>query len=96
MGEAVERLSDKVALAKGKLDWSPKSNWVQKAGGLPHGIEDMAVHMMENSGLSREHAIAASVQRAKVLAAKPGPTQARWIKEVAQWERMKASTHAKK
>jgi hypothetical protein len=87
-----EKPSPIVALAKGKLDWSPKKNWVEEEGGLPKGIESMAVHMMSESGLTREHAIAASVQRAKVLAAKG---EARWIKEVAQWEKMKSNRHAK-
>ena len=90
MGKAVDRL---IALSKGKLDWSPKKNWVEEEGGLPPGIESMAVHMMENSGLTREHAIPAAVVRAKVLAAKG---EARWVKEVAQWEKMKDSRAAKK
>lgn len=91
MGDAVDKLV--IKLAKGKLDWSPKSNWVEKAGGLPKFIEDMAVHMMENSGLTREHAIAASVQRTKVLAAKGN---ARASAALAQWTKMKASTKGKK
>jgi hypothetical protein len=91
MGEHVDKLL--VKLAKGKLDWSPKSNWVEKAGGLPKFIEDMAVHMMENSGLTREHAIAASVQRTKVLAAKGN---ARASAALDQWEKMKAGTKGKK
>lgn len=91
MGEFVDKLV--VALAKGKLDWSPKSNWVEKAGGLPPGIESMAIHIMKESGLTREQAIPAAVNRAKALAAKG---QARWVKEVAQWEKMKASTKGKK
>lgn len=82
-----------LAKGKGKLDWSEKSNWVEDNGGLPEGIESMAVHMMEESGLSREHAIAAAVQRAKVLAAKG---QARWVKNVAAWEALKAKAAAKR
>lgn len=91
MGEAVDKLL--VALAKGKLDWSPKKNWVEDAGGLPPFIEDMAVHMMENSGLTREHAIPASVTRTKALAAKGNK---RAIEALAQWEKMKAGTKGKK
>lgn len=107
MGEKVERL---VALSRseefpqldaddwslialaGKLDWSPKKNWVEKAGGLPKDLESMAIHMMQESGLTREHAIPASIERMKVLAAKGDP---RWVKVLAQWEKMKASTHSK-
>lgn len=107
MGEAVDNLValslagefpnltaediDFIALA-GKLDWSPKENWIDKAGGLPRFIEDMAIHMMENSGLSRSHAIAASVERTKVLAAKGNE---RAVAALAQWEKMKASTKTK-
>ena len=82
-----------LALGRGKLDWSSKKNWVENEGGLPKFIEDMAVHMMENSGLTREHAIAASVQRTKVLAAKGN---ARATAALAQWEKMKASAAAKR
>lgn len=105
MGEATDRLvalsydgltdddADLILSLAGKLDWSPKKNWVEEEGGLPPGIESMAIHMMKESGLSRSHAIAASVTRAKVLAAKG---QARWVKEVAQWESMKMKRKAKK
>lgn len=79
--------------AKGKLDWSEKHNWVEDNGGLPKFIEDMAVHMMQNSGLTREHAIPASVQRTKVLAAKGNR---RAIEALAQWEKAKASAAAKR
>ena len=91
--ETVE-LSGTVELTKkGSLDWSPKENWVDQEGGLPTFIENMAIHMMENSGLTREHAIRASVVRTKVLAAKGND---RAIKALAQWEKMKASAHARK
>jgi hypothetical protein len=97
MSGAVERLTAKVKLVnlakkRHALDWSPKANWVEKAGGLPPGIESMAIHIMESSGLSREQAIPAAVNRAKKLAAQGKP---RWIKEVAQWEALKAKSHAK-
>lgn len=107
MGEAVDRLVgltrseefpnldaddfDFIALS-GKLDWSPKKNWIENVGGLPKPLEDMAVHIMENSGLSRDHAIPAAVERMKVLAAKGNP---RWVKVLAQWEEMKAESKAK-
>jgi len=53
----------------------------------------MAVHMMENSGLERSHAIAASVQRTKVLAAKGNR---RATEALAQWEALKGKAKAKK
>jgi hypothetical protein len=90
MGEAVDNLV--VKLAKGKLDWSPKKNWVENEGGLPKFVEDMAVHIMDNSGLTREHAIAAALQRTKVLAAKGNHRAA---EALAQWEKMRASSKAK-
>lgn len=90
---ACDELSDPNLIElKGKLDWSPKSNWVEDAGGLPKDIESMAIHIME-SGVERSHAIAAAIQRAKVLAAKG---KARWIKAVAAWEALKAKARAKK
>lgn len=91
MGEHIDRLL--VALAKGKLDWSPKHNWVEDAGGLPSFIDDMAAHMIENSGLTREHAIPAAITRTKVLAAKGNK---RAIAALAEWEKMKAGTKGKK
>jgi hypothetical protein len=48
--------------------------------------------MMENSGLTREHAIPAAVQRTKVLAAKGNE---RAVAALAQWEKMKASAKSK-
>lgn len=87
-----KKAEELLALAKGALDWSPKHNWVEDAGGLPKFIEDMAVHMMQNSGLTREHAIAASVERTKILAAKGNR---RAIQALAQWEKMKAKSHTK-
>lgn len=105
MGKAVDALAAKVALSqmddddllliglKGKLDWSPKHNWVEDNGGLPKFIEDMAVHIMDNSGLERSHAIAAAVQRTKVLA---GKGNRRATQALAQWEKLKGSAAAKR
>lgn len=86
--------NDLIALAvkKGSLDWSPKKNWVDQEGGLPTFIENMAIHMMENSGLTREHAIRASIVRTKVLAAKGNR---RAVEALAKWEAMKAKAHAR-
>jgi hypothetical protein len=65
------------------LDRKPgESNWVDKAGGLPSYIERTAKHIHSDSGLSISHAIAAAVNRVKVLAAK-GNAQA--IKALAEW-----------
>jgi hypothetical protein len=77
---------------KGKLDWSPKSNWVEEEGGLPKPIEEMAHDLITERGMTRERAIAVSINRARLLAAKGNP---KYIKAIAQWEAMKARRHAK-
>jgi len=67
-------------------------NWVEKAGGLPSYIERIAKHIHYDSGLSISHAIAAAVNRVKVLCAK-GNAQA--CAAVASWEKKKAGTRVK-
>jgi hypothetical protein len=74
------------------LNRSPKENWVEKAGGLPNYIRRIAKHIHSDSGLSISHAIAAAVNRVKVLCAK-GNAEA--CAAVAQWEKKKASTRIK-
>lgn len=71
------------------LERSPKENWVEKAGGLPSYINRIAKHIHYDSGLSISHAIAAAVNRCKVLCAK-GNAQA--CAAVASWEKKKAKT----
>lgn len=91
MGEYVDHLM--VQLAKGKLDWSPKKNWVESEGGLPKFIEDVAIHIMESSGYTRERAIPAAISQTKKFAAKGN---ARAQAALAQWEKMKASAKSKR
>lgn len=74
------------------LERSPKENWVEKAGGLPNYIRRIAKHIHSDSGLSISHAIAAAVNRVKVLCAK-GNAEA--CAAVASWERKKAGTRIK-
>lgn len=69
-----------------------EDNWVEKAGGLPSYINRIAKHIHSDSGLSISHAIAAAVNRVKVLCAK-GNAQA--CAAVASWEKKKASTRIK-
>jgi len=67
-------------------------NWVEKAGGLPSYIKRIAKHIFYDSpGMTVSHAIAAAVERVKVLAAKGNPTA---VKALAQWEAKKTSSHA--
>lgn len=63
------------------------SNWVDEQGGLPSYMDRIAKHIHYDSGLTRSHAIAAAVERVKVLAAK-GNAQA--IKALAQWNAKRA------
>jgi hypothetical protein len=115
MGEAVDNLValslagefpnltaediDFIALA-GKLDWSPKENWIDKAGGLPKYIEDIALALIRDHGMTRSRAIATAINRVKKWSAGVGDTnadtKAKAAKAVAQWEKMKASAKAKK
>jgi hypothetical protein len=74
------------------LDRSPKENWVDKAGGLPQYIRRIAKHIHYDSGLSISHAIAAAVERVKVLCAK-GNAEA--CAAVADWNRKRAQTRVK-
>jgi hypothetical protein len=74
------------------LDRSPKKNWVEKAGGLPDYIERVAKHIHYEGGKEISRAIAMAISQVKKWAAQ-GKAEA--IKAVAQWEKMKASGHAK-
>lgn len=98
MGEKIEQLRDRVELA-GRLDWSPKKNWVENEGGLPKYIEDIALALIRG-GKKRETAIQIAISRVKRWAAggddvKPD-TRAKAEAAVAQWEKMKASAAAKR
>lgn len=88
-----------VALAKGRLDWSPKKNWVENAGGLPKYIEDIAVALIRDHGFTRERAIATAVNRVKKWASGVGnvnaDTRAKAAAAVAEWEAIKAKSKAK-
>lgn len=83
----------------GRLDWSPKKNWVENEGGLPRYIEEVAIGIMK-SGKTRERAIPIAISRIKRWAAGldgvKKDTQAKAIAALAQWEKMKASARAKR
>jgi len=69
-------------------------NWVEKSGGLPSYIKRIAKHIYYDGSLSPRtvsHAIAAAVERVKVLAAK-GNAQA--VAALAQWEAKRGASHA--
>lgn len=86
----------------GRLNWSPKVNWVEKRGGLPDFVERIAIHIMERSGYDRAHAIASAINTVKKWCAsgevhqwpgiqmikKPG-SMPQICKAVAEWEALK-------
>lgn len=84
----------------GRLNWSPRKNWVENEGGLPKYIEDVAIGIMKSTGYPRERAIPIAISRIKRWAAGldgvKKDTQAKAIAALAQWEKMKASAKAKR
>jgi len=88
-----------IELAKGRLDWSPKKNWVENAGGLPKYIEDIALALIRDHGMDRSKAISIAIGRVKKWAAGGGgvdaDTKAKAAKAVAEWEKLKAKNKAK-
>jgi hypothetical protein len=80
------------------LDSSPKKNWVEKSGGLPNYICQIARAVMR-SGKSKSAAIAIAVSRTKKWAAGgddvDADTRAKAAAAVAEWEKLKAKSHTK-
>jgi hypothetical protein len=86
-----------VAFAGCSLDESPGSNWVQGAGGLPSYLCRIA-KAIKKTGKSTSQAISIAVSRIKVWAAGKGvdkDTQAKAAAALAEWEKLKAKSHAK-
>lgn len=82
----------------GQLDRSPKKNWVEQAGGLPKFIEDIAVDLHEERGMTISRAIATAVSKCKVWCAtsKDPKVKAKACTAIAEWEKKKASAHLSK
>lgn len=90
----------------GRLDESPRKNWVEEQGGLPSYIERIAVHL-KAKGMPTSQAIATAVTAAKRMCAtgdlnwpglqnvNPG-SRAEACAAVARWNAMKAAARAKK
>lgn len=96
MGESIDKLVE--LSAKGRLDWSPKSNWVEDVGGLDPYLEDIAVALMRDQGYDRSRAIATAWSKIRKWAAggdnvKPD-TKAKAAKAVANMERKRAKAKA--
>lgn len=91
---------EKMPGRKGRLDWSPKENWVERAGGLPRYVEDIALALIRERGMPRSRAIAVAISRVKLWAAGGGDvnadTRAKAAKAVAEWTALKAKNRAKK
>ena len=89
-----------LATAKGSLDWSPKENWVDQNGGLPKYIEEIALALIRDHGMTRERAIATAVNRVKKWASGVGDvkadTRAKAAAAVVQWQALKAKAAAKR
>lgn len=89
-----------VALSGGgcSLNRSPKSNWVEKDGGLPEYICRIARAINRSRGHSVSSSISIAVSRAKNWAAGgshvTAPTRAKAAAAVAEWEALKARAHA--
>lgn len=81
----------------GKLNWSPRENWVEKFGDLPKYIEEVAIGIMK-SGKTREQAIPIAISRIKRWAAGldgvKADTVAKATVALAQWEALKAKAKA--
>lgn len=61
-------------------------NWIEKKGGLPKYIADIAGDLITERGFSVSHAIATAVSKCKEWCAKGN---AKACKAIAQWEKMK-------
>lgn len=72
-----------------------KTNWVEKAGGLPPYIRRIARHLMADAGMSTSQAIATAVNTVKRWARGGGDvtaaTQAKAAKALAEWNAKKAA-----
>lgn len=89
----------------GRLDRSPRKNWVEEQGGLPSYIERIAIHLVRK-GFSHQRAIATAILTAKRWCATgevhqwPGiqrinmGSRAQACAAVARWEQMKAAARA--
>lgn len=87
----------KLATSSASLDRSPKKNWVENAGQLPPYVRKLA-RAIEKNGHSLSSAIAIAISRIKKWAAGgddvDADTQAKAVKALAQWEKLKAKNAA--
>lgn len=109
MGPVVTRLEERLALSEVdlidavllacSLDTHPgKSNWVEKHGGLPNYICEIADDIVKQRGKSISNAIQIAIGVVKRWSKGVGDvtpeTRAKAAKAVAQWESLKARAKA--
>ena len=86
----------------GRLNWSPRENWIEKVSttGLPDYIETVAIGIMKGTGYPRERAIPIAISRIKRWAAgldgAKADTIAKSAKALAEWEKLKAKAAARR
>ena len=84
----------------GRLNWSPKVNWVEANGDLPKFITDVSIGIMRGTGYPRERAIPIAISRIKVWARGGGgvnaDTVAKAAAALAAWESLKAKAAARR
>ena len=84
----------------GRLNWSPKVNWVEANGGLHPYLEKITIGIMKGTGYPRERAIPIAISRIKVWARGGGgvnaDTVAKAAAALAAWEALKAKAAARR
>lgn len=84
----------------GRLNWSPKVNWVEANGGLHPYLEKITIGIMRGTGYPRERAIPIAISRIKVWARGGGgvnaDTVAKAAAALAAWEALKAKAAARR
>lgn len=87
-----------IKLALCNLNLSPKENWIEKSGGLPKYIHEIACSLVEEQGFTVSRAIATAISRCKVWAAGGGnvkpDTQAKAAKAIAELKSKQAKAKA--
>ena len=84
---------------KGLLERSPgkEDNWVERNGGLPAYIEEIANSLHTKRGMPISRAIATAISRIKKWAVTGEPdTKAKAVKALSQWAALRAKNAAKK
>lgn len=86
-------------MAHEPLNRSPRKNWVENAGELPAYIQHIARDIHEQKGLPLSAAIPTAIAAVKRWAAGGGnvnaDTRAKAAQAVAEWEALKAKSHAR-